>query len=313
MPAYRRPNDRVLAWAGESDGQLIPFVRLALGGDDPLAEAERCIDLGARGIKLHPRAQAFSVDDPRLEDVFAFAAERRLPVLIHAGRGLPPGLAEELAHVADRHPAASLILAHAAIVDQSAIASFANSMPNVFFDTSDLDAARRARACSRRSGPSRSLFASDIPYGDQLYYQYLLLRPAQGRAARRRGSRGVMGDTAHAADRGRAAPTDLAAHRSDPTIHARPSIACACTTTSQPPCRCCGSGRLDPIGFLGLAAGALPQRRRRPRHVHELIVAAEARLGRARSSPTTRQMERRRRDAQLFHVLNLAQARALYH
>ena len=72
-PAYRRPNDRILRWAGEADGKLIPFVRLSLA-EEPLAEAERCVDLGARGIKLHPRAQAFRVNDPRLEDVFAFAA-----------------------------------------------------------------------------------------------------------------------------------------------------------------------------------------------------------------------------------------------
>jgi type I restriction-modification system DNA methylase subunit len=66
VPAYRVPNDRVLAWAAESDGKLVPFVRLALDGDDPVREAARCIDRGARGIKLHPRSQAFSVTDPRL-------------------------------------------------------------------------------------------------------------------------------------------------------------------------------------------------------------------------------------------------------
>ena len=50
----------------------------------------RCLDLGARGIKLHPRAQRFLPDDPRLEPVFALAAERTCPILIHGGRGLPP-------------------------------------------------------------------------------------------------------------------------------------------------------------------------------------------------------------------------------
>ena len=155
FPAYRVPNDRVLAWAAESDGRLIPFVRLALDGDDPLAEAERCIDLGARGIKLHPRSQAFSVADPRFEAVFALAAERRIPVLIHAGRGLPPGLGEELAGVAARHPEASLILAHAAIADQGPIASFANGMPNVFFDTSRVRPVRHAQPARARSGRSR--------------------------------------------------------------------------------------------------------------------------------------------------------------
>ena len=55
-----------------------------------IEEAERCFDRGARGIKLHPRAQGFLLTDERLEPVFALAAERRVPILIHGGRGLPP-------------------------------------------------------------------------------------------------------------------------------------------------------------------------------------------------------------------------------
>mgnify|MGYP003515766983 CR=1 FL=1 len=39
-------------------------------------EAARCLDLGARGIKLHPRAQRFLLDDDRLAPVFKLAAER---------------------------------------------------------------------------------------------------------------------------------------------------------------------------------------------------------------------------------------------
>ena len=36
-PAYRVPNDRVLAWALQSEGRLIPFCRLD-PAEDPLAE-----------------------------------------------------------------------------------------------------------------------------------------------------------------------------------------------------------------------------------------------------------------------------------
>ena len=60
-PAYSVPNDRVLAWAAESDGRLVPFCRLD-PAEDPLAECERCLAAGARGIKLHPRAQDFVFD-----------------------------------------------------------------------------------------------------------------------------------------------------------------------------------------------------------------------------------------------------------
>ena len=98
-PAFRAANDRTLAHAAAAPDELLPFVRLDLD-ETPIEEATRCIDLGARGIKLHPRAQRFLPDDPRLEPVFALAAERRVPVLIHGGRGLPP-IADSLARLLD--------------------------------------------------------------------------------------------------------------------------------------------------------------------------------------------------------------------
>src|SRR6476619_1784611 len=114
-PAFRAANDRTLAFAARSNGRLIPFVRLDLN-ESPLEEARRCLDAGARGIKLHPRAQKFTSTDERLGPVFELAAERRVPILIHAGRGLPP-IADGLRSLVDRNPGAKLILAHAGIAD----------------------------------------------------------------------------------------------------------------------------------------------------------------------------------------------------
>ena len=164
-PAYRAPNDRVLDWAAASDGRLVPLARLDLS-EEPIAEARRCIARGARGIKLHPRAQAFAVDDGRLEPVFALAEEHRLPILIHAGRGMPP-IGEALARVSERHPGAILILAHAAIVDQGRIADLVAGRPNVFFDTSTWGAVD-IFALFSRVAPEQVLYASDVPYGSFL-------------------------------------------------------------------------------------------------------------------------------------------------
>ena len=88
-PAYRIPNDRVLAWARESGERLLPFCRLD-PAEGPLAESERCLQAGARGIKLHPRAQDFDFDGREMDDVFGLAESVGVPILIHAGRGLPP-------------------------------------------------------------------------------------------------------------------------------------------------------------------------------------------------------------------------------
>ncbi len=119
-PGFRAGNDRSLEFAARSEGRFLPFVRLALD-EGPIEEARRCLDLGARGIKLHPRAQKFLLNDERLAPVFALAAERGVPILIHAGRGLPP-IAEGLERLVDAHEGAQLILAHAGIADLANLA-----------------------------------------------------------------------------------------------------------------------------------------------------------------------------------------------
>ncbi|HTR72500.1 MAG TPA: amidohydrolase family protein, partial [Solirubrobacteraceae bacterium] len=114
-PAYRVPNDRVLRWAEESEGRLTPFCRLD-PAENPIDEGERALAAGARGIKLHPRAQDFVFDGPEMHAIFALADSAGVPILIHAGRGLPP-LADGLADLALSHPGVVLILAHGAICD----------------------------------------------------------------------------------------------------------------------------------------------------------------------------------------------------
>jgi uncharacterized protein len=163
-PAFRAANDRSLAFAERSGGRLIPFVRLDLA-EEPVEEATRCLDLGARGIKLHPRAQRFLLNDERLAPVFALAAERRVPILIHGGRGLPP-IADHLHRLVERYPEAQLIIAHAGIADLAALAERFAGKTGVFFDTSvwspiDL------LSLYHLVGPEQVVYASDYPYGQQ--------------------------------------------------------------------------------------------------------------------------------------------------
>lgn len=175
-PAFRAPNDRTLAHAARSGGRLIPFVRLDLG-EKPVEEANRCLDLGAKGIKLHPRAQAFLLDDERLAPVFAVAAERRVPILIHGGRGLPP-IADDLARLVDAYPGAPLIIAHAGIADLGALMSRFAGKAGVFFDTSawsPIDLLDFYRQVS----PEQVLYASDYPYGQQPSSLLIALRTAR--------------------------------------------------------------------------------------------------------------------------------------
>jgi len=173
---YREANDMVIDAAAESDGRLFPFCRLDPHSEDPLAEAERALDRGARGIKLHPRAERFALDHAGLEPVFALADERRLPVLVHAGRGIP-ALGRDALEVTGRHPGLRLILAHAGISDLSWIWREAPDHPNLFFDTSWWSPAD-VQALIALVPPGQILMASDAPYGAPTWAAVMTTRNA---------------------------------------------------------------------------------------------------------------------------------------
>ena len=163
-PAFRAPNDRTLEAAERSEGVLIPFVRLDLA-EGPIEEATRSLDRGARGIKLHPRAQGFLLNDERLAPVFALAAERGVPILIHGGRGLPP-IADHLTRLVDAYPQAQLIIAHAGIADLAGLSEAFGGRAGVYFDTSVWSPIDLLDMFHRVS-PEQVLYASDYPYGQQ--------------------------------------------------------------------------------------------------------------------------------------------------
>ena len=172
---YSKANDTVIAAAAESGGVLTAYCRLD-PHDDPLAEAERCLAAGAAGIKLHPRAEDFPLDTAELEPVFALADERRLPVLVHAGRGIP-ALGRHALAVTERHPGLRLILAHCGICDLAWIWRAAEEHPNLFFDTAWW-APTDVLALFAKVPPGHIVFASDAPYGTPAFAAALHLRYA---------------------------------------------------------------------------------------------------------------------------------------
>jgi uncharacterized protein len=250
-PAFRAANDRTLGYAKRSGGKLIPFVRLDLA-EQPIEEATRCLDLGARGIKLHPRAQRFLLNDERLAPIFALAAERRVPILIHGGRGLPP-IASELAALVDRYPEAQLIIAHGGIADLPALAERFAGKAGVFFDTSvwsPIDLLSVFRVFS----PEQIVYASDYPYGQQPTSLLITLRTAKASGLDEEDLRGVLAGNADRIAAGEP-PLDPTPPKGGETfsqpmafarIHQYLSMATPLLWTRQP----------DTVGVIGLALNA---------------------------------------------------------
>jgi predicted TIM-barrel fold metal-dependent hydrolase len=264
-PGFRAPNDRTLEFGKRSQGRFIPFVRLDLG-ESPIEEAVRCLDLGARGIKLHPRAQRFLLNDERLDPVFALAAERRVPILIHGGRGLPP-IADHLHRLVERHPDAQLIIAHAGIADLAALASRFSGKKGVFFDTSvwspiDL------LDFFHQVPPEQVLYASDYPYGRQPSSLLIALRTATQAGFSEDDLRTMLAGNANRIADGEP-PLEPTTPRGGGTftqpmafarIHQYLSMATPLLWTRQP----------DTIGVLGLALNACDERNGHPEELEQI-------------------------------------------
>jgi predicted TIM-barrel fold metal-dependent hydrolase len=254
-PGFCVPNDRTLAHAARSGGKLIPFVRLDLTSG-PIEEATRALDLGARGIKLHPRAQAFALDDERLQPIFALARERDVPILIHGGRGLPP-IAEDLERLVTRNEGVRLIVAHAGIADMAALAGRLGGIPGVFFDTS-VWSALDLLDLFRQVAPEQVVYASDYPYGRQPNSLLASTRAAKLAGFDDRQLRLMLGETTLGIVEG-APPPALSAPRGGHSlvqpltfarIHQYISMAVPMLWTRQ----------RDAIGALGLAVNASRER-----------------------------------------------------
>ena len=121
----------VNAWASkycrEAPDRLLAFGSVHPDhAKDPAAEAERLLDSGIRGLKVHPPHQRFPANAYRtggpgsgIGEVYRVAEARRAPVMVHTGTSVFPGARNVFADpmpcddVAVDFPQLRLILAHA--------------------------------------------------------------------------------------------------------------------------------------------------------------------------------------------------------
>jgi predicted TIM-barrel fold metal-dependent hydrolase len=188
---YRAANDEVLAACAAAGGRLSALARVSPLVAGAVDEAQRALDAGAVGVKLHPRSDAFTLPDPVVDELAGLVGERRGILLFHAGRGIP-NLGEAALELAAAHPGVRIVLAHAGISDLGAIANAVGDAHNVFFDTawwqvSDLI----ALFCE--IAPGQILHASDMPYGPGMFAAWADLRLASAVGLGEDAVRSIMG------------------------------------------------------------------------------------------------------------------------
>ncbi len=306
-PAFSAANDRTLAYADRSGGRLIPFVRLDLN-ESPIEEATRCLDRGARGIKLHPRAQRFDAGDERLEPVFALAAERRVPILIHGGRGLPP-IASGLRKLVERYPEATLIIAHAGIADLAQLAACMAGRRNVVFDTSTWSPVDLLDFF-RLVPPEQVVYASDYPYGQQPPSLVMSIKVARAAGLDDAQMRAMLAGTASAIANGEElpeptkpiGPTTLEQPMQIFRIHQYLSMALPLLWMRQS----------DIVGVLGLAINTCAERNGRAESIDRIRELLEAASDVWKRAPEIEDEQERWQNNRLaFRLIHIADVEAV--
>lgn len=155
----RQGNDRLLS-AGPRIKALVaanPWY-----GPKAVDELERCRDLGAIGLFLHPARQGFMPLEQIAKPVLDFAARVRWPVMFHTGTFAYSDVLA-VGEVARRYPTVQFILGCGGFADMwFEVPGVMESVPNLWLETSHI-LGTGIRTVLKGAGAQRVLFGSGEP------------------------------------------------------------------------------------------------------------------------------------------------------
>lgn len=170
----------------QNEPSLIPLISLHPEMPGDFAKLMReYMELGARGIKLHPMAQHFQPTDERLKVVYSIAADYNWPIVFHCGRVANARINSfsdlaEIIPVVENNPSTTYILTHMVDGNETDLLFAADQFKNIYFDTSIVMSGYEQIKNSNEPswseddqfirvvelvGADRFLFGSDHPWG----------------------------------------------------------------------------------------------------------------------------------------------------
>lgn len=171
LPPDPRAINAELLTALKGQDRLLPgcLINPTLG---PLAvdELRRCVDAGARSMKLMAAAHGYRLDGPAPDAVMAAAAELDLPVTIHSGSEVSGCSPAYIGTLAARHPQVTIIMDHMGYREWVGLAvQAAAANPRIFLGTTLIAAAEPITIKNiiqeGRVGAGRIVFGSNAPSG----------------------------------------------------------------------------------------------------------------------------------------------------
>lgn len=165
---YDEVNEFLAKSTGEAGGRIIPFMRVNPHlQENALSSLENGAKQGFRGVKFHPRNEAFAINSEELVFPIAeLAVKLGLPILIHTGEPDTYGYAQPtlVGDLADSFPDLTLVVGHMGKRLYEDAICVARWFENIILETSFRSHRDIARAV-RRVGADRVVYGSDTPFG----------------------------------------------------------------------------------------------------------------------------------------------------
>lgn len=162
--SFSKANDQTINEIKKYPDRLIGFARLDPNfRDEAIKEAERAIETGLSGIKLHPKGQNFSLSTPWALRIVEISAAYGVPVAFDNGKNISPNI--EIAKLAEKVEGSIIILAH---MRGGGLIEAAQENENVYLGTVKAPATMVEKAAAAL-GPERIIAGSDSPYASMKY------------------------------------------------------------------------------------------------------------------------------------------------
>lgn len=151
-----------------SNGLMTGLGTLHPDSEDVKGDIKHLLELGLKGVKLHPDIQAFKIDDYRCLKIYELCEEYSLPVLMHTGDNrYDYSNPNRLLPILDIYKGLTVIGAHLGgwSIWEEAVDVY-RDMPNFYVDCSSsfpyLEK-EKAREIIKKYGANKVLFGTDYP------------------------------------------------------------------------------------------------------------------------------------------------------
>ncbi|MFH1025013.1 MAG: amidohydrolase family protein [Planctomycetota bacterium] len=132
-------------------------------GARAVSELRRAREMGLTGLKINSAIQGFSLLDPMVKPLIAFAAEAGWPVYCHTGTPVH-ALPMQVCELAELFPGVDFVLGHCGFCDSwNDITEAVRRCPRVYLETSYVNPSQLTTYLEA-AGRGRMLFGSDAPH-----------------------------------------------------------------------------------------------------------------------------------------------------